>query len=274
MRYLKRFNEELKGSTFRSAATKLKQLGHIRRSQEIESHAIDVEEREKREKIEQRTKWLKEQGSFQLQYHKARYNSATKSHDHTLLCEGNFYIEPSFDSDWFRDSVYDYESDSSQYGLFMFFEFGTTPADVETQSKWESIESQLSEESYDGMYYGTRMGIQVIPEGNAAIVSNGKCYWESRDNDIFVFSNRSEAMRFKKLLIEALEGKIKWGKNQWNPDGIMSCFDRYFLNDENNRKSKIARGETLSDPIFTREDMPKIISSVKTGLSVNQLYRQ
>ena len=50
MRYLKRFNEELKGSTFRSAATKLKQLGHIRRSQEIE----------------QRTKWLKEQAPFQF----------------------------------------------------------------------------------------------------------------------------------------------------------------------------------------------------------------
>lgn len=272
MKYLKRFNEELKVSTFRSAATKLKSIGHIRRSQEIESYANDIEEREQIKKIEQRTNLLKEQEPFQLQYHKSRYNSTTKSNDHTLLCEGLFYIEPSFDDSWFSDSAYDYESD--QHNLFMFFEFGTTPADVETQSKWKSIESQLSEETYDGMYYGTRMGIQVIPEGNASIVSNGKCDWESRDNDIFVFSNRSEAMRFKKLLIEALERKIKWGKNQWNSDGIMSCFDRYFLNDENKRKSKIARGETLSDPIFTKEDMPKIISSIKTGLSVNQLYRQ
>jgi len=273
MKYLKRFNEELKGSTFRSAATKLKQLGHIRRSQEIESHAIDVEEREEKERIEQRTQWLKEQAPFRLQFYKTKYNSATKSHDKDLLCEGNFYIEPSFDDGWFSDSVYDYRSDGGKYGLFMSFDFGTTPADVETSNTWKSIESNLSEEAYDGMYYGTRMTIQVIPEGHAGFSSNGKCYWESRDNDIFIFANRSEAMRFKKLLIEALEGKIEWGKNKWNVKGIMSCFDRYFLNDANHRQSKIDKGETPVEPVFKKEDMPKLISTIKTGLSVNQLYR-
>jgi len=257
MRYLKRFNEELKGSTFRSAATKLKQLGHIRRSQEIE----------------QRTKWLKEQAPFQLQYYKTRYNSATKSHDSDLLCEGLFYIEPSFDNSWFSDSVYDYIHDSRQYGLFMFFDFGTTPADVETEHKWKEIESKLSEETYNGMYYGTRMGVKIIPEESAVVVSNGKCYWESRDNDIFIFANRSEAMRFKKLLIEALEGKIKWGRNEWNKDGIISCFDRYFISDENWRQQKINKGEEPSEQVFTKEDMPKLVSSIRTGLSVNQLYR-
>lgn len=273
MKYLKRFNEELKGSTFRSAATKLKQLGHIRRSQEIESHAIDVEEREERERIEQRTKWLKEQAPFRLQYYKTKYNSATKSHDKDLLCEGNFYIEPSFDDGWFSDSMYDYRSDGGRYGLFMYFEFGTTPADVETANTWKSIESKLSEEAYDGIYYGTRLGIQVIPEGHAVVSSNGKCYWDSRDNDIFIFANRSEAMRFKKLLIEALEGKIEWGKNKWNVKGIISCFDRYFLNDANYRQGKIDKGENPEEPVFTKEDMPKVISTLKTGLSVNQLYK-
>ena len=155
----------------------------------------------------------------------------------------------------------------------MFFEFGTTPADVETERKWKEIESKLSEESYNGMYYGTRMGVEVIPEGSATVVSNGKCHWESRDNDIFIFANRSEAMRFKKLLIEALEGKIKWGKNQWNPDGIMSCFDRYFTNDENWRQQKINKGEEPSEQVFTKEDMPKLANTVRTGLSINQLYR-
>lgn len=273
MRHLKRFNEELKGSTFRSAADKLKRLGHIRRSQEIESHAIDVEEREEKQRIEQRTKWLKEQGPFQLQYYKSRYNSATKSHDEDLLCEGSFYIEPSFNYIWFSDSVSDYLHDSRQYGLLMFFEFGTTPADVETANKWKEIESKLSEESYHGMYYGTRLGIQVIPEGNAAVVSNGKCFWESRDSDMFLFTNRSEAMRFKKLLIEALEGKITWGKNEWDERGIISGFDRYFINDENYRQRKIDRGEEPEEIVFSKEDMPKIISTIRTGLSVNQLYR-
>lgn len=271
MKYLKKFNEELKGSTFRSAATKLKQMGHIRRSQEIESHAKDVEEREERQRIEQRTKWLREQAPFKLQYYKSKYNSATRSHDSNLLCEGLFYIEPSFDYNWFSDSVSDWLSE--QYSLFMYFEFGTTPADVETEHNWKEIESKLSEESYHGMYYGTRLGIQVIPEGNASVVSNGECFWEGRDNDSFIFANRSEAMRFKKLLIEALEGKIKWGKNEWNKDGIISCFDKYFINEENWRNQKIDKGITPPEPVFTKEDMPKIINTIKTGLSVNQLYR-
>ena len=273
MKYLKRFNEELKGSTFRSAATKLKQLGHIRRSQEIESHAIDVEEREEKARIEQRTKWLKEQGPFRLQYYKSRYNAATKSYYSDLLCEGNFYIEPSFDSDWFSDSGYDYRHEDRKYGLFMYFEFGTTPADVETATAWKEIESKLSEESYDGMYYGTRMGIEIIPEGHAGVSSNGRCFWEARDNDQFIFANRSEAMRFKKLLIEAIEGKIEWGKNKWNEKGIMSCFDRYFLRESNYRQIKIDKGQPAEELLFTKEDMPKLISTLKTGLSVNQLYK-
>ncbi len=271
MKHLKRFNEELKGSTFRSAANKLKQLGHIRRSQEIESHAKEVEEREERQRIEQRTKWLKEQGPFRLQYYKSKYNSVTKLHDSDLICEGNFYIEPSFDHGWFSDSVYDYRSE--RYSLFMYFEFGTTPADVETSNTWKEIESKLSEESYQGMHYGTRLGIEVIPEGLDAVTSKGNCYWEARDNDEFIFANRAEAMRFKKLLIEALEGKIEWGKNAWNEKGIISCFDKYFLNDSNYRKGKIDKGESVEDPIFTKEDMPKLISTIKTGLSINQLYR-
>ncbi len=272
MKYLKKFNEELKSSTFRSAATKLKQLGHIRRSQEIESHAIDVEEREEIERIEQRTKWLKEQAPFRLQFYKTKYNAATRSHSSDLLCEGNFYIEPSFDDGWFSDSGYDYRSDGSQYGLFMYFEFGTTPADVETSNTFREIESKLSEEVYDGMVYGTRLGIEVIPEGHAAVTSNGRCFWEARDNDQFIFANRSEAMRFKKLLIEVLEGKIEWGKNKWNVNGIMSCFDRYFLNDVNYIQRKLDKGESV-EPLFTKEDMPKLINTIKTGLSVNQLYK-
>ena len=273
MKYLKRFNEELKGSTFRSAATKLKQLGHIRRSQEIESHAIDVEEREEKARIEQRTQWLKEQGPFRLQYYKVSWNSATKSHNNDLLCEGNFYIEPSFDGDWFSDSGYDYRQEDRKYGLFMYFEFGTTPADVETATAWKEIESKLSEEAYDGMYYGTRMGIEIIPEGHAGVTSNGRCFWEARDNDQFIFANRSEAMRFKKLLIEAIEGKIEWGKNKWNEKGIMTCFDRYFLRESNYRQSKIDKGQPAEELLFTKEDMPKLVSTLKTGLSVNQLYK-
>jgi hypothetical protein len=140
----------------------------------------------------------------------------------------------------------------------MPFEFGTTPADSETLESWKEIE--LSDDSYDDIYWSTRLMIEIIPEGYSNVVSNGECTWESKESDIFVFANRSEAIRFKKLFIEAIEGKNTWGKNQWCLEGIKSEFDRFFRSKD-------------TDSIFTKEDIPKIANSIKTGLNINKLYR-
>ena len=57
MRYLVKFNE-LKSSTYKSAATKLKGLGHERRAGEIEKWIKTAEERERIQRIKDtRAKW-------------------------------------------------------------------------------------------------------------------------------------------------------------------------------------------------------------------------
>ena len=42
MKHLRKFNEELKSSTYASAATKLKNMGHIRRAGELEQWTKEV----------------------------------------------------------------------------------------------------------------------------------------------------------------------------------------------------------------------------------------
>ena len=274
MKYLKKFNEELKGSTFRSAALKLKQLGHTRRSQEIESYAIDVEEREKKSQIEQRQKDMAQFGAFALTYYKVRWDSSKKAHIETPIMSGNFYLEPGFDYGWFGDMVYDWIHDGSQYGLFAPIEIGTSPADDLTIQKWNELESagSFSEESWQGVYFGTRLMAQICKEGEVGVTSNGVCAWESRDSDIFVFSSRAEAMRFKKMIVEALEGKNLFGKDPYSPGGLYGDFEKYFENDKKWRDEKVAKGEVY-ETVFVKEDMPKLANTVRTGLSINQLYR-
>lgn len=273
MKYLKRFNEELKSSTYRSASAKLKQLGHVRRSGEIESYAKEIEERERQERINKRHKDIKSFPPFQLKWYKTKWDSSTKKTLEEPFTEGLFYIEPSFPYDWFGDMVWDYENDSKQYGLLLPLEFATVPADEETANSWKEIESKLSDESWDDIYWSMRLMVQVVVEGEANVTSNGKCFWEARESDLFVFANRSEAMRFKKLLIDALEGKNTWGKNEWYSEGMKSSFDKFFERDIKWRSDKKEKNQQVEEPTLTPDDMPKLISTIKTGLNINQLYR-
>ena len=47
MKYLRKFNEELKSSTYKLASNKLKGMGHIRRSSELEKWSEEVANKEK-----------------------------------------------------------------------------------------------------------------------------------------------------------------------------------------------------------------------------------
>jgi hypothetical protein len=270
----KELNEELEPSTYTSAATKLRQLGHLRRGTEMESYAKELRERERLKKIEQRHKDIRSFPPFHLKFYKSRWNATTKSSTEELLCEGMFYIEPSFPYDWFRDMMSDWEYDSKQYGLWLYLEFGTVPADEQTAQAWQTVKSKLSEEEYDDIYWwANRLSVQLFKENEVVVTSTGKCHLECRESDIFVFGSRAEAVRFKKTLIESLEGKNTWGKNQWCSEGIKSSFDALFKGDLEWRNRQREKGEGIGEQPFKPEDMPKLINSVKTGLSINELYR-
>ena len=272
-RRTKELNEELDPSTYTSAATKLRNLGHLRRSTEMESYAKELKERERLKKIEQRHKDIKSFPPFHLKFYKSKWNAKTQSSNEELLCEGMFYIEPSFPYDWFMDMMYDWEFDSKEYGLWLYLEFGTLPADEQTAKAWNEIKSKLSDEEWDDIYWANRLVSQLFKENEVAVTSNGKCHLECRESDLFVFGSRAEAMRFKKTLIESLEGKNTWGKNQWWPEGLKSSFETFFQKDLEKREIRREKGEETLEQPFRPEDMPKLIDTIKNGLSINELYR-
>ena len=49
MRYLRKYNEELKSDTYKSAADKLAKMGHVKRPEELMKFHVVVKEREKDE---------------------------------------------------------------------------------------------------------------------------------------------------------------------------------------------------------------------------------
>lgn len=253
MKYLKKYNEELLPSTYRSASTKLRTIGHGRRSAEMEAYAKELEEKERLRKNEIRRQGMISVDPFHLIFLRGSYGNPPNE---KVLCEGLFYIEPSFDWSWFQDMYADWENDNCSYTLSLPFEFGTMPADEETQQKFDA--APKSEDAYEGVHYGTRMWLNIINENEREVSVSGKYSWEGRDGDYFVFGSRQEAIRFKKCLADAVEGKTQWGKSEWAPEGIQSNFNGYFKN--------------KPESYFTKDDMPKLAESIRR-MSLNQIYR-
>lgn len=274
MKYLKRYNEELLPSTYVSAATKLKKLGHTRRAKELEDWSKVEQDRIKKQQQLVRKGELSQFPPFKLQFYKQRWNSTTRITEEDFLGEGLFYVEPSFGSDWFGDMMYDHEADG--HGLSIPIEFGTSPANEETESVWEEIKSKcpsLKEQEYEGVTYNTRMWIKLFDENSYAITNENKCFWETADNGLFVLDSRSEAIRFKKLIIDSLEGKNQWGKNKWSPEGMYGHFMKFFQKDLEWRVKVREAGRDRIEQYFKPEHMSILVNKVKAGLSINDLYR-
>lgn len=274
MKHLKRYNEELNPSTYISAAAKLKQLGHVRRPKELEDRSKFEQERLKKQQQLVRKGELSQFPPFKLQFYKQRWNSTTRITEEDFLGEGLFYVEPSFGSDWFADMMYDHEANGE--GLSIPFEFGTSPANEESELVWEEIKSKcpsLKEQEYEGVTYTTRMWIKLFDSDSYVITNENKCYWETSDNGLFVLDSRSEAIRFKKLIIDSLEGKNQWGKNKWSPEGMYGGFIKYFQKDLEWRVKEREAGRNKIEQYFKPEHMPILANKVKMGLSINDLYR-
>ena len=273
MKYLKRYNEELLPSTYISAAAKLKELDHVRRPKELEDWSKVEQERLKKEQQLIRKGELSQFPPFKLQFYKQRWNSTTRITEEDFLGEGLFYVEPSFGSDWFDDMMCDHESGE---GLNIPIEFGTTPANEESEGVWEEIKKKcpsLGEQEYDGITYNTRMWIKLFDSDSYVITNENKCYWETADNGLFVLDSRTEAIRFKKLIIDSLEGKNQWGKNKWSPEGMYGHFMKFFQKDLEWRVKEREAGRNKIEQYFKPEHMPIIANKVKMGLSINDLYR-
>ena len=274
MKYLKSINE-LKSSTYKNAATKLKQMGHIRRSGELEEWTKEVENRERDARELANFNSFKHDVPFKINLVKSKWNSANKSRDHEIMMTGNFYLKPSFDDSWAQDQYNDNinEDGTCSYGYYMPFEIGIMAADEETKEKFRSIEENLSDEVYEGVYWNQRLYYKIINEGSKEVTPTGEFSWECRENDEIVFENRAEALRFKKMFVDAVHGRNTFGNSKWVPS-MHEQLKKFFSGDwvmkynrETSKYDKVESSETFNEEAFKR-----FLDSTNR-MSINQLYR-
>lgn len=274
MKHLKSINE-LKSSTYKNAAAKLKQMGHIRRSGELEEWTKEVENRERDARELANFNSFKHDVPFKINLVKSKWNSANKSRDHEIMMTGNFYLKPSFDDSWAQDQYNDNinEDGTCSYGYYMPFEIGIMAADEETKERFRSIEENLSDEVYEGVYWNQRLYYKIINEGSKEVTPTGEFSWECRENDEIVFENRAEALRFKKMFVDAVHGRNTFGNSKWVPS-MHEQLKKFFSGDwvmkynrETSKYDKVESSETFNEEAFKR-----FLDSTNR-MSINQLYR-
>lgn len=135
MKHLKKFNEELKPSTYRSAAHKLRKLGHERRSKELEDWGkLKSSEASMKKWEELKSEWSK--------FGKATYRFMRSSKE---VMRGEFYLFLSFDDYAHLDS------EIHNNTFIISFSVGLIPVDLETL---QLCEDNLPDKYFDGFYWG------------------------------------------------------------------------------------------------------------------------
>jgi hypothetical protein len=206
MKYLKLF-EELKSETYQEVALKLKQMGHERRSKEIYDWASVVQKKETYEK------WSK-LGTFEMSFYQTKWNSSTRTYEYKLLFEGQFYIALEIDSDFFWERLSEIREQERDNNLFIVFTFGVLPANKETAENMFSID-EIKNNSWQGGYWNSNFSIKLSERG-FEILPKAESYFEPFDDLTYLPTNRREALKFHRLLVNLFEQKIElpvtWGK--------------------------------------------------------------
>jgi hypothetical protein len=202
MKYLKLF-EELKSETYKEVALKLKRMGHERRSKEIYDWASVVQKKETYEK------WSK-LGTFGMSFYQTKWNSSTRTSEYKFLFEGQFYIALEVDSDFLWERLSEIQDNS----LFIIFDFGVLPANKETAQKMLEYD-EIKNDSWQGGYRNSNFSIKLSERGYE-ILPKAESYFEPNYFLTHLPTNRREALKFHRLLVNLFEQKIElpvnWGK--------------------------------------------------------------
>jgi len=274
MKHLKSINE-LKSSTYASAANKLKGMGHIRRAGELEQWTKEVVNKEKDARELENFNSFKHDVPFKINLVKVKWNSNTKSRNHEIMMSGNFYLKPSFDFSWAQDQYNENadEDGTTEYSYYMPFEVGLMAADDEAKELFRLIEDKLSDEVYEGVYWTQRLYYKIINEGAREITPTGEFSWECRESDEIMFENRAEALRFKKMFVDAVHGRNTFGNSKWCPS-MHEQLKKFFLGDWLQRYNRDTKSYDKIDrsEVFNEEAFKRFLDSTNR-MSVNQLYK-
>lgn len=217
MKYLKKFNE-LKSQTYTKAAKALQSLGHTRRAAAMTDYVATVEEKERIQRIKDKKETYAHTGVFKasIVFDKwegthlnktLTYVSPLKERGIEGEMTGNFHLAVWCDSDMYFDRLWDYKNGDNE--MWLNFTLGMVAADEETE-EWFNTEDRGVKRwdfYWDGVYTPNRPFVKLTnAAGNFDPQPMGNENWE---NDRFVFEGRTEAMKFRKFMIDLFEGRIQ-----------------------------------------------------------------
>ncbi len=191
MKYLKKFNEELNASTYRSAAFKLKKLGektgnpnHLDRHKELLDWSEKAFDKELLKRWEENKKRFSKFGEFKLKI----TNKETKK---SFI--GKFYLDISLSKDSFGEDLEDIRHSGEGY---IWIPIGLIPIDEETKDHYDSLVPG-AECTYVG---GLSITINFTLDSKIEFT---KYDIENYDDSygIINISDRASAGKFKRLLV-------------------------------------------------------------------------
>jgi len=187
MKYLKKYYEELKSTTYNRAAFKLKKLGHLGRSQELKDWAKKVERDENLVKWKQRLEEFSKFGIFKM---------VIKNPETNKKITGDFALVINFDTLSFEDN--NSELNENEESSFLFF-VGLVPTSEQLINECERL--MPSAEFDNGFYWGLYLAIkfQIVNQKVKFTTIEIGDYEENLSGNV-TFENRGSANKFKVLM--------------------------------------------------------------------------
>ena len=268
MKYIKSFNEELRPYIYKNAADKLRTTyGHHKRADKLDAYSNELYNKETLKKIDANRQRCSKYGSF-----KGKLKVQTRDRNWRVISdttiEGNFYISLWFDDEWFTDIIQEsWIAEGFQYACALPFDFDIIAADEETQQKID----ETGCEQNDGLIYCNRLEMSYItrqPDQDYIVDPKGFAFYDRDQDTAFYFSNRTDALRFKKLFVAAILGENDFGVDHtWIKHSTLKEHIKATLEKQD---CVTDDGELMINP---EEDLIKLQNSAKL-MSLNILYRE
>ena len=252
MRYLIKYNEELKSDTYKSAADKLKNMGHVKRPEELMKwHVISKE----KEKEEAKRKAIEEASKL------GTYKMTLNGRDGKFT--GDFYVYLYWNDDIVDENYEDWKSFDNN-SLWLLFDFAVIPASEESKEFAQNVLDKEIGLNYEGKCYLGCFGLNLSHGGASydendnityVLKPNGGFYFEQYDSVGWCMADRASAQKFKKMLYDIFEGNIIWRETPALPGGVKEQILDFICSD---------MGHSL-------EEFEQFIDSIKQ-ISLNKIY--
>lgn len=246
MKYLKKFNEELRPQTYRNAARKL-----LKQSPFNKERAEDLNVwADKREVIEDSATWEKmkaETSKF------GTYKLNVENDGESFV--GNFHPYITFERDGFVDEYEDNKEHGEDFDMGLYFFLGSVPADQETLDK--CINTMPEPDFGNGFFWTNNIGIQLYFESGSVKINDVKIdeYDDSLTGSVSI-TDRKSAQTLKTLLV-----KMFSEPNLGYPSGY-NDFDSFY---EMFEAKVLAEAGLSSDYGFSMEAIADFLKAVSAN---------